>query len=460
MTRKKKKVEELTVVEKDLITNVKDNDDIILSEDQQKVVDLVLKNNKNVFIAGSAGTGKSLVVSYITKHTNKQVVICSPTAVAAMNIGGTTLHSFFKLPVSDIITNDNLWKTNRKTLYDTLFFVDMLIIDEVSMVRPDMLDAVDKICKKAKKNRLPFGGIQVVLVGDLYQLPPVITTEAAKMFEVVYGTNDPYFFDADAYHNAAFEIIELNHVFRQTDTSLLDNLVSLRNRENLPNVLSYFNTCQISDKNIRDNAITITPYRAVADEINKKKLFELNTRPRSYEAEIEGEAVQSKVFPAPHVLTLKKGALVIFNKNDDEYINGTSGIVEDLGPDYIIVRLLSNDKLIYVQKATWKTHKYEVVDFYNEKENIIEKQVKEVETGAFTQYPLQLGWSTTIHKAQGKTLDKVVIDFGRGAFAHGQTYVALSRTRNKNDIHLIKPIMARDIITDSRVIEFMTKVKK
>lgn len=422
--------------------------DYELDDTQQELFDLVENTNENIFLQGQAGTGKSTFVNYLKKHSNKRIRLVAPTAVAAINIGGTTIHSLFNLPLSDFFIFDDLKKEPRKKLQSILQKTDLLIIDEVSMVRPDMLDAIDMLSQQARKDKSAFGGLQVLLIGDLCQLPPVIKSNTYSVFKEAYGHRMPYFFDSNAYKNGQFQKFELTKVFRQSDKELLENLINIRRGKNIEKAVEYFNTCKITDENILNTAMTITPYKQVAESINQKRLGELTTETHTYVCQTKGTFDEAKDCPAPRVLTLKKGALIIFNKNNGgTWINGTSGIVEKLENDAIAVRILSNNNIVTVKREEWKSYKYD----YDRDTGT----VTETEIGSFIQFPIQLGYALTIHKAQGKTLDKVIIDINRGAFAHGQLYVALSRTRKKEDIHITRRIDESDIIMDDRVIDFL-----
>ena len=424
-----------------------------LSKEQQEAFDIIQNTNENLFVQGQAGTGKSSFIMYLKKNLTKSMIICSPTAVAAMNVGGQTIHSLFKLPVSDFLVEKTLFKMNRKKIADVIKRAEVLVIDEVSMVRPDMLDAINKLTKVMRQNnKKAFGGLQVLLIGDIYQLPPVITKEATKIFKEEYGTNDPYFFDSYAYHEGNFKRIEFSYVYRQLNAKLLDNLTKLRLNQDTATVIKYFNKCKITDKQVLETAVTITPYRDNADKINQEKLNQLKGTPKKYKAELSGSFIGASTFPAQKELVLKEGALVMFNKNNaPEWINGSTGVVVALKPDCIFVKLIGDGKLVVVTKETWINREYVIeIDEKNE------KQIVEKETGEFKQFPLQLGYALTIHKAQGKTLDKVIIDIGRGAFAHGQLYVALSRTRNEEDMHIVHDLTAYDSIISKRVVEFMS----
>ncbi len=421
-----------------------------LDTKQQEIFNLVEKTNQNIFIQGQAGTGKSTFIRYLQNHSKKRMIILCPTAIAAINIGGETIHSMYNLPFSDFFIMKDLLNKKRSKLSMILKRTNILIIDEVSMVRPDMLDAIDMLSKQARDNpHEPFGGLQVILIGDLCQLPPIIKQNVYNIFEDIYGYKNTYFFDSFAYKEGDFTKIELSKVYRQEDPDLITNLINIRQNKDIYNTIQYFNTAKFTDINDTKFALTITPYNAIADSINHQKLSQIQNYEMTYECQTSGSFDNIKDTPSPALLKLRIGALVIFNKNNNQqnYINGTSGIVEDLKEEYIKVRIIKENRVIEVRREEWVNLTY---DYDEETGKITEK-----ETGRFIQFPLQLGYALTIHKAQGKTLDKVIIDMGNGAFAHGQTYVALSRTRKKSDMHITRPIKQKDIIQDKRVIEFI-----
>lgn len=421
----------------------------ILNLPQQRLFDKIEHTHQNIFIQGQAGTGKSTFIKYLKKHSKKRICLTAPTAIAALNIEGATLHSMFTLPLSDFLIMREVLSSRRRKLKSILKKTDILVIDEVSMLRPDILDAIEALCCQARGNLALFGGLQLVLIGDLCQLPPIIKPQALEAFRQIYGTSEPYFFDATAYKKGAFEKIELTEVFRQCDGTLLHNLQNLRQNADIPATLSYFNRQEAFTEDFLKTAITITPYRQVADNLNRRRLAALTTPEKSYEASLSGTFEKMLDTPSPKTLTLKEGALVIFNKNNyPDYINGTSGVVEKLEEKYIVVRCLQDNKYITVRREEWKSFSYDVDE---EKGEITEK-----ETGSFIQFPLQLGYALTIHKAQGKTLDKVIVDIDRGAFAHGQLYVALSRTRRKNDMFIKRGLTEDDIIISERIKSFLS----
>lgn len=432
---------------KSLSKSVKDVETLNLV--QRKLFDKIEHTHTNIFIQGQAGTGKSTFIKYLKKHSKKRIRLVAPTAIAALNIEGATIHSMFTLPLSDFLIMREVMSSRRRKLKSILKKTDILVIDEVSMVRPDILDAIEALCCQARGNLALFGGLQIILIGDLCQLPPIIKYEAAEAFRMEYGTNEPYFFDAKSYQKGAFEKVELTEVYRQSDSELLGYLQNLRNDENLPETMAYFNRAEQYPKDFASTAITITPYRQVADSINKSKLAAIKKEEKSYTAELAGSFEKMQDTPSPKTLTLKEGALVVFNKNNyPDYINGTSGLVEKLEDRYIIVRCLQDNKFITVRREEWKSFAYDI--------NEVTGDVTEKETGSFIQFPLQLGYALTIHKAQGKTLDRVIVDIDRGAFAHGQLYVALSRTRKKQDMYIKRSLCEDDIIFPPRIKSFLS----
>lgn len=415
---------------------------------QRKLFDRIEHTHQNFFIQGPAGTGKSTFIKYLKKHSKKRIRLIAPTAIAALNIEGATIHSMFTLPLSDFLIMREVLSSHRRKLKSILKKTDILIIDEVSMLRPDILDAIETLCCQARGNLALFGGLQIILIGDMCQLPPIIKHEVAPIFKREYGTEEPYFFDAKAYQKGGFEKVELTEIYRQIDGELLGYLQNLRQNENIFETISYFNRPEDYPPDFTKTAITITPYRQIADSINRRRLQELQTEARSYDAKLTGSFEKMQDTPSPKTLILKEGALVIFNKNNyPDYINGTSGIVEKLDERLIVVRCLQDNKYITVRREEWKSFAYDMDEETGE--------VTEKETGSFIQFPLQLGYALTIHKSQGKTLDRVIIDIDRGAFAHGQLYVALSRTRKKSDMLIKRTLSEDDVIFSPRIKSFL-----
>ncbi|MBR4892041.1 MAG: AAA family ATPase [Alphaproteobacteria bacterium] len=414
----------------------------ILSEAQMSAFSTIEHTNANLLILGPAGTGKSTFVNFLKSASKKRIVCACPTAVSALNVGGQTIHSLFQIQPRDFIMPE-LLKLKAKPR-NILIATDVLIIDEISMVAPDLLDAIDILARYARRNNEPFGGIQVVAIGDLFQLPPVITREAAQYYQSEYGHLNSYFFDSHVYSRAKFIKYNFDFVYRQSDAELLDNLNQLRH--NQTSALSFFNSCRIEDENRRKNAVVITPFRAVAERINATRLGQLTETAFTYKGTLSGNFSEREV-PSPLELTLKVGALVVFVKNGDKWHNGSMGVVRGLNAREIIVQLLSDShELVSVKPEKWQKIEYN----RDENDKIVENEV-----GSYKQFPLNLGYAMTIHKAQGKTLDAVVVDVSRGCFAHGQTYVALSRTRKSSDMHIASPLNSRDVIFDKRVLDFV-----
>jgi ATP-dependent exoDNAse (exonuclease V) alpha subunit len=414
----------------------------ILNEVQVSAFNAIERTNSNILILGQAGTGKSTFVNYLKSASKKRIVCACPTAVSALNIGGQTIHSLFQIQPRDFIMPE-LLKLKAKPR-NILNATDVLIIDEISMVAPDLLDAIDILARMARHNNAPFGGIQVVAIGDLFQLPPVITRDAMGYYETAYEHPNAYFFDSNVYKRSNFIRFSFDMVYRQSDGALLENLTRLRNRD--IGVLDFFNNCKILDEERRSNAVLITPFRDTAERINASRLAQIGAPEITYAGTLTGTFPERDV-PAPLNLTLKVGALVVFVKNGDKWHNGSMGIVRAMSARDITVQLLSDSRDV----VTVKPEKWEKIEYSrDENDRIIENEV-----GGYKQFPLNLGYAMTIHKAQGKTLDAVVIDMARGAFAHGQTYVALSRTRSATDMHIAYPLRPRDVIFDNRVLEFV-----
>jgi len=415
----------------------------ILNENQMNAFNTIERTHSNILILGQAGTGKSTFVQYLKTASTKRIVCACPTAVSALNIGGQTIHSLFQIQPRDFIMPE-LLKLKAKPR-NILNATDVLVIDEISMVAPDLLDAIDILARAARHNNEPFGGIQIVAIGDMFQLPPVITRESEQYYETAYEHKNAYFFDANVYKRANFIKYDFDTVYRQSDADLLQNLVRLRNND--VGAIEFFNTCKISDEDVRKNAVIITPFRAVAERINAERLNQIDAPEVEYVGTLSGNFNANDV-PAPMNLKLKQGALVMFVKNGDKWHNGSVGIIEHLGAKEIIVQLLDDDKndIVVVKPEKWEKIEYS----RDENDRIVENEI-----GSYKQFPLTLGYAMTIHKAQGKTLSKVIIDISRGAFAHGQTYVALSRTRHATDMHIVKPLARRDVIFDERVLEFV-----
>lgn len=418
----------------------------ILNATQTAAMNALENTYSNILIMGQAGTGKSTFVNYLRSASKKRIICACPTAVSALNISGQTIHSMFQIQPRDFIMPEFL-KLKAKTR-NVLTGADVLIIDEISMVAPDLLDAMDILARQARRNNAPFGGLQVLAIGDLFQLPPVITRDASALYAQNYGHENAYFFDSNVYKRADFITYDFDLVYRQNDMALLESLTRLRTGD--VSALEFFNACRIDDASRRENAVLITPFRAVAERINAARLAQISAPEVAYNGELTGNFSERDV-PAPLSLVLKVGALVVFVKNGDKWHNGSMGIVRSLGAREIVVQLLSdNRETVSVRPEKWEKIEY----MRDENDRLVENEI-----GAYRQFPLSLGYAMTIHKAQGKTLDTVVVDISRGAFAHGQAYVALSRTRLAVDMHIAAPLRPRDVIFDPRVLDFVNSVR-
>lgn len=410
---------------------------------------LVLLENTttNVFISGKAGTGKSTLLRHFMATTAKRCVVLAPTGLAAVQIGGATVHSFFRFPPR-LLEPDTIEPDGRlRELYAN---VDVIIIDEVSMVRADMMQAMDIHLKKARKNSVPFGGVQMVFFGDLFQLPPVVTEEVAEYFNDHFG--GPYCFQTPAWQAANVQRIQLNKIFRQNDAAFIDVLnavrtgeVTTRHWETLNSRVDYF----FQVENQQDEYITLAPTNRRVETTNAARLATLRSPTFTFTGQISGDFNPSNC-PVPRILELKKGAQVMMVKNHGEklWVNGSIGKVHSVSRDLIEVDI--EDRIYPVQQETWETVEYE---YDREK-----RKMQQVVVGTFRQFPMKLAWAITIHKSQGLTFDRVHIDMGNGAFAHGQTYVALSRCRTLDGIVLRQPIGQCDLKVDPLVINYFNSV--
>jgi ATP-dependent DNA helicase PIF1 len=424
-----------------------------LNDDFQFGLDALEKTAKNLFITGRAGTGKSTLLHLFKNTTRKKCVVLAPTGVAALNVQGQTIHSFFGFPAK-FFSTDEIKKRRDVRLYKKM---EVLIIDEISMVRADMIDHIDRFLRINRDDYRPFGGVQVVFFGDLFQLPPVVSTpEEQHFFETYYET--PYFFSAKvfkqtpsvSYEPFEMEMLELKKVYRQEARHFVRLLDAVRMGSIDYDDLEDLNERHVQNFKEKDYFITLSPRNAVVDEINSRELRNLAIQEFSYTAEING-TFDPRQFPTEGVLRLKLGAQVMFVKNDTkrEFVNGTIGKVVSLAFDRIVVQVEDRDgnpKNIEVEQQTWEILRYTLVSDGSD--------IKTDTVGSFKQYPLKLAWAITIHKAQGKTFDKVIIDLSGGAFEVGQTYVALSRCRTLGGIVLKSKIQPRDIKVDERVVDF------
>lgn len=412
---------------------------------------------QSLFLTGKAGTGKSTFLRHIVDTIKKKTVVLAPTGIAAVNAGGQTLHSFFKIPLKPILPDDPDFLPRRlreRMKYSSsqvklLREIELIVIDEISMVRADIIDFIDRILRVYCHNmREPFGGKQLLLVGDVFQLEPVVTGDARDILGRFYQA--PYFFNARVFRELQIVSIELRKVYRQDDSEFVGLLDRVRagqpTSEDIMRLNSRLMPPDKIDIDSEDMTMTIATRRDMVDHINERHLAELTTPVMVYKGKIEDDFPMSSL-PTDLILSLKVGAQIVFIKNDPErrWVNGTVGIVEDLKDDRIGVRLDSGD-LVDVEREIWGNVRYK----YNEETH----KVDEIELGRFIQFPIKLAWALTIHKSQGLTFNKVRIDIGRGAFSGGQTYVALSRCRSLEGISLCSTLNRRDIFVNRYVMDF------
>lgn len=423
----------------------------------QQAYELLEKTNANVFLTGKAGTGKSTFLRYICKKLRKKHIVLAPTGVAAVNVGGVTIHSFFQMPLRPVPPDDPEYsvsslkkskkysKRKRKLIQE----LELIIIDEVSMVRPDMIDFMDRALKAVTGNRRkPFGGVQLLLVGDIFQLEPVVTNESKPILAKYY--RDFFFFNARAYESASLVSVELRKIYRQTDPGFIEMLDRIRTNRATAADFKILNARIDPGSGTATYeggfGITLTSRRDSATMINKEKMDLLPDKEYVFHGEIKDDFPE-KILPTDLDLVLKKDAQVMLIRNDVEkkWVNGTIAKVCDISDNEIKVEL-ENGGIVSVDKEEWKNINY----VYDEKE----KKVKEEVIGTFTQYPLKAAWALTIHKSQGLTFNNVAIDMAGGAFSAGQTYVALSRCRSLDGLCFINPLHQGDVIVSRGASDF------
>jgi hypothetical protein len=421
--------------------------------------DFVEYTDCHIFLTGKAGTGKTTFLQSLKKSTHKRMIVTAPTGVAAINAGGVTLHSFFQLPFGPFVPGGEPYDRHSQHRFsrekiNVVKSLDLLVIDEISMVRADLLDGVDGILRRYRSNDLPFGGVQLLMIGDLQQLSPVVKEDYWAILRKFYDSI--YFFGCRALSLSDLVVIELKHIYRQSDTRFIDLLNRVRN-----NLLDQASLQELNSRYRKDfrpgddeGYITLSTHNRSADAINESRLEGLPEKPHFFHAEIEGDFPEYS-YPTSVALTLKKGAQVMFVKNDPSpeklYFNGKIGRITRIGDGSAFVKCPGDDDEITVEPASWENIKYRIEP--------TTREITEEKVGRFIQLPLKLAWAITIHKSQGLTFDRAVID-ARAAFAHGQVYVALSRCKTFEGLVLSSPIPAHAIKTDEAVSQFVIQTSQ
>jgi ATP-dependent DNA helicase PIF1 len=426
--------------------------DIEINPQFQRALSIMEHTGQSVFITGRAGTGKSTLLGYFRRNTRKKVAVLAPTGVAALNVMGQTIHSFFgfKPNITLRMVRKLPADSDRQNVYRQL---DAIVIDEISMVRADLLDCVDRFLRlNGPETDKPFGGIQMIFIGDLYQLPPVITGAEKASFKSLYPT--PYFYSARVFDSFEMEFLELEKIYRQHDQAFIDLLNAIRNRSITEEGLAFLNQRNQPqfEPPLNQFYVYLTTTNEMAARVNARQLAKIKGRKQTFTGEITGD-FGSEYLPTAVELTIKSGAQIMMLNNDaaGRWVNGTigeiSGIVRRKDEEPVLIADLAGSGRVEISPFTWEIYRFNVESGSLHSEVI----------GTFTQYPLMLAWAITIHKSQGKTFEKVVIDIGKGTFAHGQMYVALSRCTSMDGLVLKQPILKKHIWTDFQVRDFLTK---
>ncbi len=416
---------------------------LTLSAEQQAVFERIETTQEHIFVTGRAGTGKSTLLNHLSWHTSKQIVICAPTGVAALNVGGQTIHSLFRLPIGVIADHEIEQSRELRKLLGT---IDTIVIDEVSMVNADLLDAVDRSLRQARQRpHESFGGAQVVLFGDPYQLAPVPgDADERAYFDDQYRSM--WFFDAKVWSDADLRIYELSVIHRQHEDEFKHMLNAVRHGRVTAEIAKRLNDTGARPAPV-DGAITLATTNSTVTRINASALAKLPGRALTARAEVSGE-FGGRSYPADESLELKVGAQVMFLRNDSDqrWVNGSIGTVTKIDST---VWVEVDGETHQVQPAVWEKYRYSY--------SPVTKSLKKDIVAEFTQFPLRLAWAVTIHKSQGKTYDRAIVDLGERSFAPGQTYVALSRISQLDGLYLTRPLRPSDIIVDENVLRFMSR---
>ena len=420
-------------------------DDFVLSEEFETIVEKLENTKDHFYITGKAGSGKSTLLAYFRSVTQKNTAVLAPTGVAAIRVKGQTIHSFFGFPPK-VIQTRHIKKVRQIELLQNL---ETLIIDEISMVRADVFDAIDYSLRvHRKKLTQPFGGVQVIVFGDLFQLPPVVNMDESSLLERIYP-NGQFFFHSNIFQDAQFKTLELQSIYRQTDDHFIHLLNAVRDGSITNSQMDNLNDSLVDNFEMDEGKIILTTTNARASGINQNYLKQLGSEEFSYRAQATGQFYK-ELFPTDEVLKLKKGAQVIMIKNDPEkrWVNGSIGTIHDIAEKKIKVKI--NHKIYEVKKEKWDRIQYSYDDD--------QQEVLENVTGSFKQYPMRLAWAITIHKSQGQTFEKVIIDMSQGSFAPGQLYVALSRCISLEGIELLRPLKKSDVIVNKQLVGFQDRL--
>ena len=419
---------------KDIIYN-NIEDKIEFKDEFKNIFNQMEHSNKNIFITGNAGTGKTTLLEYFRLNSKKNFVILASTGISAIKAKGKTIHSFFLFPPR-ILINEKVKRLRSKVINK----IDTILIDECSMIRCDVLDAIDKSLRLNRNSEKSFGGVQIILLGDIHQLPPVIRENEQDIFDNFYP-NGHYFFNANCYSESNIQLYELTKIYRQKDEKFIKILNKIRTG-NVTNIdlLPLNNTVTFQDSNLPSETIILSPTNRKVDSINSFNLQNINSEVFSYQSKETGNF---KERPADEILKLKVGAQVMLIKNDTKspkrWVNGSIGTVTELSTNSIHLKI--KNKVHKIIQDTWEKFDYLIKD----------GQVTHEVVATFTQYPIKLAWAVTIHKSQGQTFEKAIIDLDRGSFAHGQTYVALSRVTSLEGLFLTRPINTSDILFDKNL---------
>ena len=437
---------------------------IELSEEQQALIDYIEDTENHIFVTGRAGTGKSTLLSHLIVGTEKSFAVCAPTGVAALNVSGVTIHSLFTFPLG-VLGEVDLGRHLNKRTRDVLRAIDMLVIDEVSMVSADLMEAISRALGIARgRRREPFGGVQLVMFGDPYQLAPVPPSDPSERAYMAENYRSPWFFDAPVWREASLERFELSTIFRQSDAGFKSILNAIRDGSVTNEMLDTLNAAGNRQPPHQD-VIRLATVNETVNSVNRQRMSLISGEAKTFRATFSADAARifGRALPVETEVHLKVGAQVMFVKNDDansgpgnrRWVNGTIGQVVGL-PKSGAVEVEVEGEVLEVGPATWEKVRYEVEEDFDEASGKVREVLVPVTLAEFKQIPLRLAWAVTIHKSQGQTYDEVQIDMGRGAFSPGQTYVALSRVRTLDGLYLTRPIRLPDVMVDPDVVRFMT----